>query len=340
MNDFNVPMIDIHDVSALHGIDMNLLVAFDTLVRERSVTRAAQRAGVSQSAMSHTLRRLRALFEDPLLVRGRDGMVLTPRAEALVGPLRGGLVRLSRALHEPLTFDPSSLRRTFRVVSPDLFDALALPPLLRRLGAEAPGVELAMVPSAERLPLRLETGEIDLAIVPVLLNRDSFEVGFETTPDLRQRTLFQDTFRCFVRCDHPVIGTRRRLSLRAFAELGHILISPRGEGSGVVDRALAEVGVRRRIAVRVPQFGTALAILHESDLVLTAPSSLANVPGAPDLHSLAPPIPVPAHAVTMVWHPRFGEDAAHQWLRELVVDATRHIDPKKAPPRTSRPPDA
>ncbi|UCH30124.1 MAG: LysR family transcriptional regulator, partial [Myxococcales bacterium] len=117
-------MSSTHNGPALHRIDLNLLVALDALTRERSVTRAAERVGVTQSAMSHTLRRLRELFGDPLLVRGRGGMVLTPRAEALAVPLRSGLVSLARILAEPEAFAPERASRIFRIVSPDLFDAL------------------------------------------------------------------------------------------------------------------------------------------------------------------------------------------------------------------------
>ena len=129
-----------HSVRALHGIDLNLLAAFDALAEERNVTRAAARAGVTQSAMSHTLRRLRDLLGDPLLVRGGGGMVLTPRAEALRAPLRAALAELARVLDEPAQFDPATSTRGFRVVAPDLFDMLALPRLLPRLAAQAPGM--------------------------------------------------------------------------------------------------------------------------------------------------------------------------------------------------------
>lgn len=320
-------MNDIHDASGLHRVDMNLLVAFDTLVRERSVTRAARLAGVSQSAMSHTLRRLRALFDDPLLVRGSAGMVLTPRAESLVVPLRSGLLGLSRALAEPSVFEPSTARRVFRLTSPDLFDVLALPPLLRRLGEEAPGIELAVVPSPRSLSSELETGELDLAIAPVLLDPEPFDLGTAdlgtgAAPDLRRRTLFSDSFRCFMSRSHPSLGTKRRLSLSAFTSVAHVLVSPTGAGAGLVDRELARRDLGRRVAVRVPQFSTALAILGESDLLLTAPAALGRVAGA-EIRSLAPPFQIPRHGITMVWHPRFSEDPGHLWLRELLVDVTR-----------------
>lgn len=314
-----------HTVDDLHRIDLNLLVALDALARERNVTKAAARAGVSQSAMSHTLRRLRELFDDPLLVRGRGGMVLTPRAEALAVPLRSGLVSLARTLAEPPAFEPERASRTFRIVSPDLFDALVLPTLLRRLGREAPSVDLAVVPMSKRLSDSLETGEVDLAIYPVLLDPQPFELDTQVDAELQRRTLFRDSFRCFVRNDHPALAGRRKLTLTAYTRLNHVLVSPGGEGPGVVDRVLEARGLQRRIALRVPQFATALEVVAQSDLVLTAPSSLSRCSTGSSLASRPAPVDIPEHAITMIWHPRFTEDPAQRWLREFMIDVTAKV---------------
>jgi len=318
-------MSSTHDAGNLHRIDLNLLVALDALARERSVTKAAERAGVTQSAMSHTLRRLRELFDDPLLVRGRGGMVLTPRAEALSVPLRSGLISLGRVLAEPRPFEPEHTSRTFRIVSPDLFDALVLPTLLQRLTQQAPGVDLAVVPMPKRLSDSLETGDVDLAIYPVLLDPHPFDLGTQVDPELQSRTLFRDSFRCFVRSDHPVIKGRRKLTLEAYTQLDHILVSPGGEGPGVVDRILHAQGLDRRIALRVPHFATALEVTAQSDLVLTAPSSLSKCSVATTLASRPAPLDLPEHAITMIWHPRFTEDPAQRWLRELMLDVTHEV---------------
>jgi len=323
-----------HDADQLHRIDLNLLVALDALARERSVTKAAERAGVTQSAMSHTLRRLRELFDDPLLVRGRGGMVLTPRAEALAVPLRSGLVSLARTLAEPQPFEPEHASRTFRIVSPDLFDALVLPTLLQRIGQQAPSVDLAIVPTPTRLSDSLETGDVDLAIYPVLLDPHPFDLGAQVDPELQSRTLFRDSFRCFVRNDHPALSGRRRLTLRAYTRLNHILVSPGGEGPGVVDLILHAQGLERRIALRVPHFATALEVIAQSDLVLTAPRSLSNCSTASTLASHPTPLDLPEHAITMIWHPRFTEDPAHRWLRQLMVDVTHEVP--SLPPKQSR----
>lgn len=322
-----------HVIEQLHRIDLNLLLALDALARERSVTKAAERAGVTQSAMSHTLRRLRELFDDPLLVRGRGGMVLTPRAEALAVPLRSGLVSLARTLAEPRPFVPEDASRTFRIVSPDLFDALVLPTLLQRLGRLAPSVDLTVIPMPKRLTDKLETGDVDLAIHPVLLDPQSFDLGTTLDSELQTRTLFRDSFRCFVRTGHPALESRR-LTLKAFTRLDHILVSPGGEGPGLVDRILGDSGLQRRIALRVPQFATALEVVAQSDLVLTGPSSLAQCSAASALASRPAPLDIPEHAITMLWHPRFTEDPAHRWLRELMVEVTSEVPslpPKRSP---------
>ncbi len=325
-------------IRTLHHTDLNLLVALDALTQERSVTRAAARAGVSQSAMSHTLRRLRELFADPLLVRGQGGMVLTPRAEALVVPLRSGLTSLARLLAQPDPFDPATARRAFRIVSPDLFDVLLLPALLQDIGAAAPGVDFAVVPMPSNLNASLETGDIDLAIHPVLLDPKPFDLKAQADTALQRRTLFRDHFRCFVRRGHPSLNPSRpdSLSLETYTTLRHILVSPGGDGPGVVDRFLAEQNLERRIALRVPNFSAALAIAAQSDLVLTAPASLARVSSAADLVGCAPPLDLPAHAVTLLWHPRFTEDLGHRWLRDRLVRVTADMRPSTEATRSSR----
>src|SRR5690606_18730902 len=186
------------------------------------------------------------------------------------------------ALSDPGEFVPARAGRTFRIVAPDLFDALALAPMLELLRREAPGISLTMVPAPAHLPDALESAEVDLAISPTLLDGDRFDFEPRGGEDLRRRVLVRDGFRVFLRPDHPVL-TRARITLRAYATVAHVLVSPRGEGMGFVDRYLAEKGLSRRIVLRVPRFASALAVLRRSDLVLTGPAALAAV--APELES-------------------------------------------------------
>lgn len=321
-----------HDASAaeelLPRLDLNLVVAFDALVRERSVTRAAARLGVTQSAVSHALRRLRELLGDPLMVRSGNGMALTPRAEGLAVPLRSGLLTLGRALSQPAIFEPRTARRTFTLASLDLFDLLVLPSLLRRVRHEAPGVDLSVVQAADRmLSERLETGEVDLAVTVQMHSAD--EAIAATGSGLVQTTLFRDGLVCLLRAGHPALqrGSSRRatgrLRLQTYLELAHVLVSPRGHGPGLVDEVLAQRGLKRRIALRVPHFYSALAIVGESDLVLTAPAPLARLGSPTKVVALPVPVPLPEHSVQLVWHERFGHEPGHRWLRERTVEAAR-----------------
>jgi DNA-binding transcriptional LysR family regulator len=320
----------------LPRLDLNLVVAFDALVRERSVTRAAARLGVTQSAVSHALRRLRELLGDPLMVRSGNGMALTPRAEGLVVPLRSGLLTLGRALSQPAVFDPGTARRTFTLASLDLFDLLVLPQLLRRVRLEAPGVDLNVAQAADRtLSERLETGEVDLAITVQMHSAD--EAISATGPGLVQTTLFRDGLVCLLRSGHPALAPRNRrasratagLTLDTYVALSHVLVSPRGHGPGLVDEVLAERGLKRRIALRVPHFYSALALVGESDLVLTAPAPLAGLASPTRVVALPPPLPLPEHSVQLVWHERFGHEPGHRWLRERAVDAARAAQARK-----------
>lgn len=310
----------------LSRFDLNLLVAFDALARTRSVTLAAQRLGVTQSAVSHALRRLRDLLGDPLLVRGRGGMVLTPRAQALVVPLRGGLNTLGRALTEPAEWSPRTAQRAFCLATPDLFDVLVVPRLLARVRSEAPGVDITLVSTdLRRLPDQLESGEVDAAVIPQI---EELEPSEANSSGLVRRVLFRDRHTCLLRKGHPALRKRAadsgKLSLETYAGLSHLVVSPTGSGSGLVDRALEKHGLRRRIALRVPHFYSALAIVASCDLILTAPTGLARVaPEGAGVRTLEPPLRLPSHHVNLVWHERMTKDPGHSWLRELVHDLSR-----------------
>ena len=316
----------------LSRVDLNLVVAFDALARELSVTRAAQRVGVTQSAMSHALRRLRDLLGDELLVRGRGGMVLTPRGDSLVVPLRSGLVTLGRALSQPIAFEPASARRAFCIASPDLFDVLVVPSLLERIRDEAPGVDVRVTSIDDRrLPDQLETGEVDVAITP-LIEQIGSEAAGDSAPGLLRRTLLRDRFACLIRANHPIFEGNRRgrpskgdsLSLEAYTELSHVMVSPSGEGPGLVDQALAQRGLVRRIALKIPHFYSALAIVARSDLILTAPAALSRlVSDNLSVVTLPAPLRLPRHSVNLTWHERFSKDQGHVWLRRLVSDVAR-----------------
>src|SRR5262245_41258297 len=248
----------------LGDFDLNLLVALDALLSEASVTRAARRLGLTQSAMSHTLRRLRDLLGDPLLVRTPEGMSPTPRARQLGAPLRQALQDIKQAIARP-RFDPGSARITFTLCIPDLVQISLLPSLIRRLSQEAPGVDLVVRPLGKSASRRLRAGEFDLVISPL---RES-KTGFY------QQRLFSERFVCLARADHPEVG--EALSLERFIRLPHLLVSPLGaSAAGLVDRALEEKNLARRVVLRIPSFLAAPLIVAHSDLVLTLPERVAR----------------------------------------------------------------
>jgi DNA-binding transcriptional LysR family regulator len=313
-----------HDLSS---VDLNLLVALDVLLRVGTVTGAAQELGVTQSAMSHTLRRLRETLGDPLLVRGAAGMEATARAEALAGPLRAALREVSRVLAAPSAFDPATSERTFRLAAPDLFDALALPTLLDRFARAAPRASLAVLPGFDALDDKLSTGALDVAVIPVPADPADPSIGPPLPPHWRSRSLFDDGYTGFVRADHPVRGA---LDGAAFAALRHLLVSPTGHGGGTIDRWLADRGLTRHVVLRVPTFASAIAVVQQSDLVLVAPTSVAARAERLGLRELLLPTELPRHRLTLVWHPRFDADAGHVWLRAELVAATEAL---RSPPR-------
>lgn len=300
-------------MSQLQRLSLHQLGVLRTLLEARSVTRAAQSLGISQPAASHALRGLRDALDDPLLVPGARGLVLTPRAEAMLGPVSRALADLERALAAPADFEPATARRTFALSTWDGLTLTLVPALLERLRARAPGIDLDVLPvPPEGAAVPLTEGRTDLAI----------EVRPADAPGLRQRLLFDDDFVCVVRADHPSVGDT--LDLETWLALPHALISPQGGGSSVVDERLAALGRSRRVQLRIRYFLAAPMIVARSDLVLTAPRSLAEgMARLVPLRLLEAPLPLPAFKTQLVWHERSDLDPAHTWLRKQIVDVAR-----------------
>jgi DNA-binding transcriptional LysR family regulator len=303
-----------HD--GLAGLDLNLLRALDALLAERHVTRASARLGMTQSAASHALGRLRDALGDPLLVRGSRGqMVPTPRAEALTGPLRDALAALARAVHGPPAFDPATARRAFHIATTDYVELVLLPELIHRIAATAPGIDLWIHGNPEPQATDLATTAIDVLIMPR---------GRVVVPGLVERHLFDEEFSCVMRADHPLAG--RRLTLARFCAASHLLVAPRGLPGGIVDDRLAALGKSRRVAVAVPHFLAAAHVLARTDLISTLPCRVIETMGPlVGLVPVAPPLELTGFALGMLWHERHQHDPAHRWLRDqLAAVAARH----------------
>ncbi|HET9953786.1 MAG TPA: LysR family transcriptional regulator [Polyangiaceae bacterium] len=300
----------LHD-RALSSIDLNLLVVLRALLSERHVTRAAARVGLSQSATSHALSRLRELYGDPLLVRSGRALALTPRAARLLPALERGLDELRGTVIGDSEFVPSSARRTFAIGMSDYLQVLVMGPLLRQLAAQAPGVDLSVVVFSN-VRERIESESIDLAL----------SIPGAETQGLREERLFEEDFTCIVRRDHPEI--RRRLSLEKYLDQRHVVVAPGGTPGSVVDAVLAQRGLERRIALRVTNFLIAPVVVSETDLINTMPSRLARqVAKTYPLRLLPPPLELPRFDYRMYWHPRLDHDPAQRWLRDFIARVSR-----------------
>jgi LysR family nod box-dependent transcriptional activator len=294
----------------LGGLDLNLLVALDALLSERSVTRAAQRVGLSQPGMSNALARLRRLFDDPLLVRQGAAMVPTSRAEALVGPVQEALELIRAALDAPARFDPATDRRRFRLSCSDYSVLMLIGPLVRALAAEAPGVLVEVRPRLADASRALVNGDVDLVIEPPEIMGDV---------DLESLWLWEDRWTCCVWEGNARVG--KRMTLERYTALGHLIYSMGSAGHPVAlpDLHLARLGIPRRIEVSVESFLLAPFLLQGTDLVTLIPKRAeAFLRRTGDIRVLESPIDFPVLVERLWWHPRMTADPAHAWLRERV----------------------
>lgn len=300
----------------LAQLDLNLLVALDVLLAERQVTRAARRLGITQSAMSQTLQRLRQALDDPLLVRRGTRMAPSPRAEALAAPLRAALRGLERVLLDPPRFDPATSDRVFRLAVFDVYSASVLPRLLARLGAAAPHAGVELVPLAmDRLFDQLRGDEVDLA----------FTVPRDPPGDIAHEPALSDSLLSMVRAGHPILAAP--ITPESFVRWPHARGRLVDGGPSVVDTLLADVGLRRHVQLRLPYFLAAPAVVSATDLIVTMPRSLATVlaPQWPVV-TFPPPLPQSPYTVAALWSRHVDAEPGHRWFRSLLLDAARDLD--------------
>lgn len=297
----------------LAGFDLNLLLAFDAIMRDRHVTRAASRIGMTQPALSNALSRLRHHLNDELFVRTRDGMVPTPRALELAGPVRAALDSLGQALGQQ-SFDPLTSDRQFSIGLNDYAVTTLFPTIVRRLETEGPGIRLRLVPSAGRTEELLDARDIDFGIS-----------AFDELPErFGSASLIDDSYVLLMRRGHPLANGK--LTLETYAQARHMLMSPRGDPRGFVDRALAEHGLQRSITLTINSFSSAAPLLSASDLIMTTPQRVADaVAPLYDLVQRPAPFMGPkdyANAV-LVWHTRFSAHPAQDWMRDFLITCAR-----------------
>ncbi len=309
----------------LNRIDLNLLVYLDVLLREESVTRAAELLGITQPAMSNGLRRLRDLFGDPLLVRTSEGMTPTERARELRPMLREILGTVEKAVSPAATFEAESSTRGFRIMASDYAESTLLAPLVSALRERAPGVTLDVLTPSDVSFADLEQGKIDMAI-----NR------FDQLPQsFHQATLWRDGFSCLLNADNPIL---EHFDMDSYLGAAHIWVSKTGMGVGRgvssrethrlgwVDDALGEIGQKRKIRVFTRNYQVAALLAHQPDLIATLPTRMANLFRAdPALAIRKPPFMVIPIELQMVWSPLLHHDPGHTWMRRMVTELAQGV---------------
>ncbi|MGY4475457.1 LysR family transcriptional regulator [Bradyrhizobium sp. USDA 3364] len=290
----------------LRSIDLNLLVALDALLTERHVTKAADRVGLSQPAMSNALNRLRAMFEDELLVRTTAGMKPTPRATELAEPLRQVLRQVERVMASDAGFDPGRTERSFTIRMSDILACLLLPRLAAARPPEARiSYNIIHLPPALTIDA-LERDEIDVAV----------SMGLEHSASIRSETLLRDRMVCLMRSGHQI--KRGRLTFERFITQEHMKVSMSPTDLRFVDEMLAELGHRRRITLNVPHWLVVPHVLKKTDLLAVMPRHLAAVLMDDDLRMEELPFESASFDWMLYWHRRYDQSNANGWLRDRI----------------------
>jgi DNA-binding transcriptional LysR family regulator len=294
----------------IRSVDLNLLVAFDALFDERSVSRAAHRMALTQPTVSGMLRRLRHVFSDELFVRTSHGILPTPRAEALATPIKELLAR-AQTIIEPEEFDPATSEAAVRFCGTDYLQQTVLFPLIARLRSIAPKIRVSVMPGQPPgISDLLARGEIDVSVC----------TKATAVPSLPAQKLFSDRYVCVARQSHPLDGKISLNELRAF---DHVLVHPTlGRFSGLMDEALAEKGAHRNVVLSVPTFSMLFDALDSGDYLAFIPERLFSG-RSKRLKKLSVDVDPRPFDIVANWHPRMNGDARHKWLRGELFATTR-----------------
>ena len=296
----------------IRAVDLNLLKAFDALMSERAVTRAAGRIGLSQPAMSHALSRLRALFADDLFVRTPNRMEPTARAREIAPLVSAAIEHIEAALNLGVGFDPAKSAGIFTAGMAEYAEVALVGRLAESFARQAPKATLRLTPvTGAEAAEQLDSGAIDVAASHLRA----------LPAHLASMVLLRDPFVLIVRRGHPLAA--QPLSIEGYAALDHVLVSPRGDTTGAVDRALKDFGLKRRIALLVATYLALPSVLAASDLVATVPRRTARQIAAIAEIEIMPLAIDLSVLVSMAWHRRAASEPAQIWFRSLLVDAAR-----------------
>ncbi|WP_068826954.1 LysR family transcriptional regulator [Pseudomonas sp. BMS12] len=296
----------------LNKVDLNLFIVFDAIYTEANLTRAGQIVGITQPAVSNALSRLRETFNDPLFVRTAQGMVPTPMAQNIIGPVRNALQLLRVSVQESRSFNPLQANKTYRISMTDLTETVILPPLFQRLKRLAPMVQVESFLAKRRETTKeLAAGRLDFAV----------DAPLNTDPQVRHVKLMEDRYICAMRPGHPL--AKDKLSLDEYLSLTHIQISSRRSGLGYVDLSLGKMGLQRKVTLRSQHYLMASSVLLNTDMAMTVPERFARRHG---LHQVPLPVnDVPALETHLYWHESTDQDPANRWMREQIIEISQQV---------------
>lgn len=295
--------------------DLNLLPVFLALMEERSVTRAAERLGITQPALSNALTRLRDTLKDPLFIRERYGMRPTAKAEALAPVIAAALDQLDGVVRDQQDFDPASAQQLFTLAPNSYVEFVLMPALVTRLRTRAPGIRLRLTPYGS-----------DLAETGVTSGTTALALGRFVNPpnNLVVRHLMDEGLACVVRADHPQVGSK--LTRKQYEQLKHVNVLPPGRLKFGLFQRLEREGLRREVAVSVTHFLAVPEMVAVSDYCATLPRLICRrLAGDPRLKVLPAPVDLGTFPVEMAWHARYRHDPAHRWLRQQIVEVAQEI---------------
>lgn len=293
----------------MENIDLRLLLLFDEIYKTASLSKAAEKLGLSQPGVSLALGRLRMHFGDPLFVRTSHGMEATPHAQGIVPIAREAIAALQTTMAFRLQFVAADSDRTFRISMTDVGQIVLLPSLLNRLSESAPQVRVDVTTINNEIHNTLASGDLDLAVGFVTQLEDYFF----------QQVLFEEQFVCLVRLDHPRIG--KEITLRQYQSESHVVVTTSGTGHLIVDKTIEKLGLKRKVSVRIPNFIGLSTIIGATDYICTLPRRAGEIMARRgEVKLLSVPFKIPEYAVKQHWHARQAQDPGNKWLRSVISD--------------------
>ncbi|MES2260908.1 MAG: LysR family transcriptional regulator [Pseudomonadota bacterium] len=294
----------------MDNIDLKMLAIFEEIYRSSSISRAAEKLDLGQPAISMALARFRRHYGDPLFVRTSNGMAPTPLAQAIIGPIRQALGTLTLTLQHRASFDPAGSERMFGICMTDIGQRVMMPRLLAHLREVAPAVRIDLSYVSERTPRDLESGQVDLALGFL----SGLDAGFF------QQGLFSEHFVCLASSRHPRL-TGATLTLAEFEGESHLVVATQGTGHGIVEKTLDELGIRRKIGLRIPNFLGVVSNIVDTDYLAIVPYRFGRIVASNNATKLLDlPFPVPPYRVMQHWHERYAQDPGVVWLRKAVAE--------------------